>query len=409
MATVDGGFYNTVTFGQTVDGGPPDATDPATVVDGGFPDSRDGGSAARTLAGPRWQAVIVAAPSADAAPSVLTHARSRSLTVRLREPSVASFVVDGRSEQAAGIVELATDLVLWRDGQMLFRGRVGATSDDVGPSAHEMQVHAVDYRGLLGRRIVYDDVTYTAAAEQIGWQLITATQQRPGGDLGISRYGPTTTPIRTRTFEGGKPVGEAVQQLSELEDGFDWDITPELVYRVWYPSRGVSSAAVLEYGGSVAAVQRQLDTADFANAHRVSGADGGPSPVVREAADIGSVPQGRFDLQSGFTDISEQATLNARANYLLAQHSTPRAAYTVTLRPGAWGGPQDLWVGDVALLVIRTGRLDVVEAQRVYELTVAIGDDGDETVTATLGRTDPLAAGRHERAVERRLRELERR
>ena len=376
----------------------------------------DGGSY-DSLTGPRWQAITIPAPSAQADPTVLTHARNRKLVVRLREPSTASFAVDGRSEQAAGIVELASDLVLWRDGQMLFRGRVGATSDDVGPSAHEMQVHAVDYRGLLDRRIVYDDDLrsfHQVDAETIAWQLIANTQAKPGGELGITRHGTSTGVLRDRTYEPGKPVGEAIQQLSELDDGFDWDITPEMRFRVWYPSRGVSSPLVLEYGGTVATVSRELDTSDFANAHRVSGADGddenpGPDPELRESDTVGTDTQGRFDLQTGITDISEQSTLAARPDYLLGRHRVMRAAYTVTLRPGVWSRPADLWVGDVALLVIRSGRLDVVEAQRVYEMTFAISDDGTEAITATLGRTDPLSPGRRERAVERRLSELERR
>lgn len=360
----------------------------------------------------RWTFVVVPAPTTSAEPVELSRANGRKLTFRLMDASDAGFTINARTEQAEAIEELASDLKCWRNGDLLFRGRFGATQDQISPDNHTLDATAVDYRGLLERRITYADETLAydqADQEAIAWQLIANTQARTGGNLGITRRtGQTTGVLRDRTYEAGKPVGEAIQQLSELDDGFDWTITPELEFQVHYPSRGFSSPMVLEYGGAVRSVARSVDPSGFANAWRVSGAEGADAVTV-ESADLATDPRGRFDRQAGFPDVSEPSTLQAKADYLLARHEQLTAAYAVELAPQAWAGPDDLWLGDVAMVVIRSGRLNVIEAQRVYEIGVDVSADGSETVRVTLGRTDPLSPGRRERHVEQRLTALERR
>lgn len=340
----------------------------------------------------------------------LTAARSRKLTARLGSPSEASFSIDGRHEQAVMLDERRTDLIVYRDRDKLFRGRTGASQDQAGPARHTAApVTAVDYRGVLNSRLLYTALTFTGQDQSaIAWALIGDTQARPGGNLNITRgLGQTTGVLRDRTYAAGKSVGEALSQLAEVANGYDWDITPDLAFDVHYPQRGTDRGVVLDYGGTVSSFSRT--PGQYANAVRVSG-DELLAPVVREVADIATRPEGRIEAQFGYPDVTQAATLAQKADYLLATLSAAEPSYTVTLKPGGWDGPGSLWLGDPVLLVIRSGRLDEVSTRRVVEVDIDIDDNGAETVHVSLG--EPSLQTRYvqrQRAVERRLVELERR
>ncbi|MGH3659015.1 MAG: hypothetical protein ACRDUA_20370, partial [Micromonosporaceae bacterium] len=213
-----------------------------------------------------WQ--FIAGPASGGHDVALTEATGRRYIARLTEPSEVNFEIDGQGEQAPLIAELATDIhVLWTPesgpSTELDRCRVGATADDVSESEHRLQVAALDYRAVLNRRrTINTDTNVFAAVDQaeIAWGLVAQTQSHLAGHLGISKgVGfPGASIVRDRTYMAGDSIGERIQELSEVVDGFDWDITPasasSLHLDVWFPQRGQDRGVVLEYGGLVSKV-----------------------------------------------------------------------------------------------------------------------------------------------------------
>lgn len=103
----------------------------------------------------QWRFLI--GPPTGGYDHALTRATSRRLTVRLKDPSEVGFTIDGRADEALLLDELTTDVhILWRspegDDRILFRGRIGATSDTLTADSHQMTVTALDYRAMLHRR-----------------------------------------------------------------------------------------------------------------------------------------------------------------------------------------------------------------------------------------------------------------
>jgi hypothetical protein len=368
----------------------------------------------------RWQ--LIAGPASGGYDLSLTEATGRRFTARLTDPSELGFGLDGRHPQATQVDELATDVhVLWTPSsggtRVLFRGRVGATGDSIDDASHSVEVGALDYRALLNRRRLYSGSTLTwAATDQsaIAWGLIQQTQARTGGDFGIGRgVGQTTGILRDRTYEAGDSIGERVQELSEVIDGFDWDITPTsasgLAFDVWYPQRGADRGVVLEYGGLVKAVRREVDPSAYANAVRYTGStDPVTVPVETESADIAARLEGRWDAVYGDDGLTTQTALDDRAAWQLAQAQVVQPVYTLTLRAGAWDGPDHIWLGDPVLVVVMSGRLSVITTLRVYEIAFTLGSSGDEGVEVTVGGPKPDYR-RRPKATERRLTNLERR
>ena len=363
----------------------------------------------------RWQ--FVAATAAGEPVADLLGARSRKVTFRRDGPCEASWSMDGRwsaitgnPPDAAVVKELLNDVLVYRDGDLLFRGRIGPTEDTVDADSHTVSMAAVDYRGYLDRRILYAAQTYTATDQAgIAWALVDYANTRIGGDVGITRgTGQTTGVNRDRNYEAGKSIGEALDELGRVIGGFDWEVDPWLRLNVYSPSRGTIRDFVAEYGSNVARVSRSVDPGSYANAVRSTGDTALTTAVTLNAATLATRPERRFDLAVSDPDVKVQQTVQDRASAALAIAEVIQPSYTVTLRPGRWS-PGDVWLGDVTKIVVRSGRLDVNTSERVEEISVSVGDDGSETVELTYGNRRRESLARYLRYVGRRLVNLERR
>lgn len=359
---------------------------------------------------------------------VLTDAIGKSVTFRVAADQYheASFSIRGTSPQASSVQELVTDLQVIRNGQTLAALRIVPTQDTLDATGHVVSVTALDYREVLRRRLLFpDDTQDFGPADQalIAWQMIQATQARPGGDLGIVRgLGQVTGTTRSFEAQLGDFVGDDITSIGLMTGGYDWDITPygvaDLRLDIWSPQRGSDRGVILEFGGGlVASITRSVDPTTFANSWLVtgqvpapsgSGGDVGPIPATNfwdDAAGIATDPAGRWDQVDG-TQLTTQDLLRARLAYRLADSQSVIPAYSIALQPGAWGGPGHIWLGDLVTIRIMSGRLAVNDKLRVMEIDVTIGDDGDEQVTLSVGRIHTKIT-RTIPAMLRRLRAIE--
>lgn len=322
----------------------------------------------------------------------LAGAYGRSLTCRLDAAWSASFSLDGRSEEAAEIVPLATDLMVWCDGQPVFRGRIGPAQDAIGASRHAVTFTAIDYRGLLDRRVAPPSgLAYTATDQTtIARSIVAYTQALPGGGWGVTN-GAASAPAQARdkTLDPGKPLGEAISELFRLDNGGEWGIDADLKLNTW-TLRGVDAGVVVDYGGVLTDVNMQQGT-DFANGALVTGgqdADGNDLAAVYEASpDVGTDPRGLWQRSQGYPSISTQATLDARAVWDLAQSSVLRPKIAVSFARGRWGGFGHVGLGDRVKLAVRSGWRQIAAKHRVVELAVGLDGKGGEKVTAGLEAT----------------------
>lgn len=330
----------------------------------------------------------------------MVRARDRSLRLRVKGDSRTSFTLSGLDTHAAEIADgLDRDVKVYRDAELLFRGRLSAPDDDVGETEHTVSAEAVDYRAVLSRRILMAQQSFTTTEQEaIAWGLVDHTQTQTDGDLGITREGTATGVTRTRTFDAGAEVAGSINELGQAADGFDWAVTPAHEFRVWSPERG-SETGALVYGGNVASVRRRLDTSTFATSHRVT-ADG--LTTETRHTQVGAV--GRWDRQVG-TRIDNQTELASFADGINAEEAVLLPTWEATMRPGRW--PDGFWLGDTVQLVVVSGRLDVSTLVRVLELTVDVDASDVPTVTVGLGRSSPDLADEFA-AMRRRLTDLER-
>lgn len=328
---------------------------------------------------PEW---VWAFGPASAGPEVeLTDASTRSLRVRLKDPSEATVGLSGLSPQALHVREGVTDLWVRRNNQALFRGRVTKASDNLSPDGYQLSVTVQDYRELLAHRFILGgDYSSSIAQETTVWNLISAVQGRTGGNLGITKgLWPTTNVAPNVVFKDGEPILKCIQTLAVMPLGFDWDIDADLKANLYYPRRGANKGESLDYGGAVTHVSRTMDLSNFANVVRQNGVEG-VAPVVLESPNLATAPEGRWEAMFGDTKASTADMVSGAAQANLDQREDIFPSYTLTLATGFWRGPDHIWVGDTVQYVVRVGRLDVAAFSRVFEINLDVDENGSETV-----------------------------
>ena len=336
----------------------------------------------------------------------LVDADTLELTVPLDGPRELSTSTDGRSVAAAKIGDWTTDLIADRDGERLFRGPVIPT-DQLRADSHQVTLRAADYRWRLSKRDLQSDLSYSSTyQEAIGWGIIQHLQSRTGGDLGITRSGVLTHgPKRDRNYETGDNAGQRLDELGRVENGQDWEIGPDLVYRTWI-SRGAGSPLVLLWGGTVDEIDRTPD-GSYANFVRVIGDDTTTSQTA-QSSDLATVDGGRWDLTVGAPSVSQNATLLERAEGELDAREGSPTEWTCRLSEAAAWTPTRLWVGDTVRLVVDAGRLDVDTTLRVHQVRIRVDlASGDEQVWVSLG-APPADFVSQWRRLTGRISELER-
>lgn len=382
----------------------------------------------------RWRLVLhdrswnAATRLLDVTITEILEARSRRLEKQWNKPARLTFSMDGRHPTAALIRELMTDVSAWRwddhrGGDVcMFRGVVSHSQDVLSEQRHTVNFICYDYAKMLERRylLIPQRTVITGNDQDVIVQALLTYLPVSGGNIPFSpgdylpllarNAAPDGGPrgnsgrLRDRTYPGGTSIGEAIFNLAEVINGFDWDVWPGVngntnpdLFRIFYPYQGVTRTDVaLIYGSTVASVSRTVNSGDYANYWRVLGNNGSEDPDAiqiygearhLDANNVGQVPIGTWMGWENQPDVTQQNTLTTIAEGNLSRSALLTPSYSLGLTPGWYraGYPN---IGDTVPLVIQSGRLNVDTEVRVIGLTYIPNDDaaGGEDVEITVGR-----------------------
>lgn len=249
-----------------------------------------------------------------------------------------------------------------------------------------------------------DSFTYTPASLPVLQKTYEATQACTivsniitdiNGDAssGITVGSAPTTVTRTRTYKKYDNVGRAIQELSDIENGFDWTINPTTRVLDMFSSKG-SAKPNVHFGyrsgpDNLSAVRRSIDGTSLANYIVATGKYG--TGVSSDAASI-SQYGAREDVVSigDFASTDYSTTLLAVSGAELLFRRQPRQIYAIVPRPGNYsinsGNPvpepfAEYDVGDTVYFSAKLGRLNVEnQAVRVFGISISIDENGVERV-----------------------------
>lgn len=300
-------------------------------------------------------------------------------------------MVISHDDEAAGLLLEAlrngTPLLrAYRDGVLRFHGYLAPFTEELEETANLNLL----FHGPLGRllgdgpsRGRFVSGTFTQVdAGQIAKQLIDLAQA--SGTAGIATTGTIqATKLRDRTYENVN-AGEAIIALTQVLDGFDFEVVPTELssaaigeFNVYAAQGSMLSTVRFEYGPdtlrNVRRVTRQMQPP--VNVARVLGSNG-LTGVKTDAASI-SV-HGRWEAQESLSDVSEQATLDDRAQAMLRPNWIRVVGFSPEpqLSPRPW---DDYWIGDTVEFYGWRGAFEEGAQARISKITVVVDDEGNES------------------------------
>src|SRR5580765_3055871 len=221
----------------------------------------------------------------------------------------------------------------------------------------------------------------------IAWGLISFTQGKTNGNLGMnwSRGASVTTGSfkdAAYPFWERKSIGDAIIDLSELSNGFDFDVTPFKVFRVYYPSRGSVLTIPMEYGKNIQTFALTEDGTDTANTYSAIGAGDGKNTCIAVAgAPTQQAAYGLLEDSESFSDITHFSPLQDAATEGLRAEKDPRIQPSVTLWPTPEPLPTQFNVGDRLPVICNDGYYNFNQTLRIISKVVAMSNEGRAAIT----------------------------
>lgn len=324
----------------------------------------------------------------------LTTATGKTITYRRNHFAEASCTI-AHSDEAASLLfdALAQGIPMLRcyrravgssSGDLRFVGHLAPFTEALEETGTLSLVFRSPFARLLGagadRGRFTPAITYTDQdAGVIASNLITATNT--DGATGLTVGNIEATKVRTHEFPYGTNVGQAIQNLTNVLDGFDfeeeWTETGS-TFHVYAQLGTERAAAKFEYGpetlNNVRSVSRT--TQSPVNVAKAAGGSG----LTSEKSDPSSIlTYGRWEAFKSFPNISEQATLDDKAHAALR----PSPVVVVSFVPeyGLENCPKpfdDFHVGDTVYFYGRRDSFVEDAAARVNALKIVIDEDGAE-------------------------------
>lgn len=328
-------------------------------------------------------------------------AESVSYTTTRNAPGSASIVVAlepgvSRVNPQSLIPGAATAVYVERNGRFVWSGLYWDADVDYAAGTLTLQCEGwLSYYRLRGVHTTRQYVGWDQAA--IARDLLQhAATYGPGSNLGMIQFGSETTGVvRDRTYKESdhKSIGEAVEQLADVIDGFDFSFDAEwsgpaedtlaVWFRVRYPVTGRRRELVLEDRVNCDVRTAKLGGKSVRNFVVVTGAGDGPEQLWATASEPSTVFP-RLEEVVSASDVKEYATLKSKADNVVRGQATPILLPTVELYPDAALGVAEVAVGDVVAVIGGYGLVAISGEWMVTEVAVSVDPAGAETVNVTV-------------------------
>lgn len=233
------------------------------------------------------------------------------------------------------------EVVVTRNRQVVWCGPVLTADEppkpDSGPWLMSFGGEGLAY--YFKRMHVTSDVGQQSALDQftIVKNLVDHHQNKAGGDFGIDTTQITTSGVTREglLYRGVelKNIGEALEQLADRDNGFDFDVEPSSrELRLHYPRKGSRKADLVWDERTIRSFQRGIDSTAQASQMLGVGSTQGTTPVRASLQDAGAVSSyGLTQAIYSNNDVLVLATLQDHIRRELALFKKPAEMVAVTV------------------------------------------------------------------------------
>lgn len=274
----------------------------------------------------------------------------------LNGPGAASFTVPLLHDDATAdnLAPGAREVRVYRGTTRIFGGLLWAVNADV--NGRTIRCVAEGFFSALRHRLITSDIVAMGDDQlDIAWNLIAYTQS--AGSLGITRGSATGSGV-TRDLiwcvEDEAVVGDEIASMADADDGFDFWVDANKVWRTAYPRRGTTAAVALNAATNVSRLRIDADASYMAN--QIVGYDEPINCVpqtttVQDASSISTY--GLLQRAVTISDLKSSTLKSARLAEALRLGKTPGVQATATTRLIPWA--EGYGVGDTVTLTAAAG------------------------------------------------------
>lgn len=303
---------------------------------------------------------------------------------RLNNVGQCSFQVPASDTKLLDMAALRNhEVYVYRGNTLVWAGEM-ANHDGVLQldSPNHITIIAYDFLELLNARLTDPSVRYDQIdAGAIAWDLIDTSQQQTDGDFGITEGVIEETVLRDRTYEE-KNIMEALIQLSEVQNGFDFEVTDDKVFNVFaHKGADLSQSVTLEWRTNIKSARIGRDFTNPCNEARVLGSGFGASQIKVTVTDTDSRAAMKLRQQRvSYTDVSQEDTLTDKGTAVVNQYKVPVEQLQLVQLPGTKPTFGSLKPGDTIRVKIREGFWNINNRYRIYGYKVNVGDMMQELI-----------------------------
>jgi hypothetical protein len=320
------------------------------------------------------------------------------------------------AERLADLVD-AAELWIWRNDQMVFAGPIIGLQPQAAEAGLVATLHVRSLWHYPRRWWIAPDTTLVHTGFDqfdIVRSLIDYHQTLSYGHFGLTVSAEESGVPRDRTYIGAENhnIGQRIEELAAIADGFDFTIDPlTRTLRLGHPRLGV------DLSGTVTLDRRNIvDPGAFmsvgpddlaSEAHAVSPQDLDVPPLVVSLNNQDVLERfGRVGTFGSYSDVVHQATLDAHAERLLDDRDQMFYLPGPELVPVSGADVDDFAAGDTIEMAYDYGFADLVTHRQVRRRRVTVSDLGDETMSIEFG-TGPTSTVKAIRDLQRQVSELQ--
>lgn len=279
------------------------------------------------------------------------------------------------------------EVIIKRQGVDFFGGKISYYEAKL-ETAKTLTLKALGWFALFKDRFSGPSDVYTAIDQgAIAWDQIDDSQQAANGDFGITQGVIQASRTRNRTYEY-KSVQDILTKLSEVDDGIDFEFTPDKRFNVFYPHMGVTrNEFQFTYPGNIKSIQITTDASEIVNYAIARGQGFGEGQIIDIIQDTPS--QAVFKRREQIMDFSEVVDVT-HLQELAAEEIRIKKDPIEILEIELDGGLEPIigsyWLGDrVKVIVEDIALYEHIDAfYRIDKITIDIDDNDVETVTLRL-------------------------
>lgn len=231
------------------------------------------------------------------------------------------------------------EIAVKRNQAVVWHGPVLAASETDTKTARDVAFAGEGLEHYLSRMHVTSKLAFSAATHDqftIARTLVNHHQAKAGGDFGIDTSAVTTSGRkRDRVYESWerKNIGQAIIELAEVEDGFDFFIDPATrALELRYPQRGIRNDDLIWDERTIRSFNRGIDSTRQASQVLGVGAGEGADMLLSDLQDSVAVADYKLT-QAPYTnkDVKIAATLLDHVRRELALMKNPAETIGITV------------------------------------------------------------------------------